>query len=200
MTARSARKVLAEPPDSDAGENDASLLARLVSIGSAPFQAQLVDGSKWAELDHPNDVAPARFRFEPSSRGEVLDDAIGGHWNFDVTDFSFTRNHHFPTGAMTAAMRHALPAVMTSYASTQKVLNQKLAWHLSCDPERVQVLHGASQIYPILKRLVGTRPVLRPDPSFGEYERMFPRPGPIPTPSASTSRPSMRPSPATASS
>jgi histidinol-phosphate/aromatic aminotransferase/cobyric acid decarboxylase-like protein len=162
-------------PDGNPGANDASLLASLVGIGSVRIQAELVDGSKWAEVADVNDLAPARFRFEPSSRGEVLDHALGGHWNFDVTDFSFTRNHHFPTGAVTAAMRHALPALMSSYASTQKVLNQKLAWHLSCDPERVHVLHGASQIHPILKRMVGTRPVLRPDPSFREYERMFPQ-------------------------
>ena len=164
--------VLAQPDDN---ANDESLLASLVGIGSVRIQAELVDGSKWAAVGHPNDLAPARFRFEPSSRGEVLDHALGGHWNFDVTDFSFTRNHHFPTGAVTAALRHALPALMSSYASTQKVLNQKLAWHLSCDPDRVHVLHGASQIHPILKRMVGTRPVLRPDPSFREYERMFPQ-------------------------
>lgn len=90
------------------------------------------------------------------------------------TDFDSLRNHHFPTSAMVEAMRHGLPALMASQASTQKVLNQKLARHLSCDPEQVQVLHGAPQIYPILKRLVGSRPVLRPEPSVSDYQRIFP--------------------------
>ncbi len=99
---------------------------------------------------------------------------MGGHWSFDVTDFAYMRNLRFPTDAMMAAMRQALPAVMRSYGSTQRVLNQKLAWHLLCDVSRVQVLHGASQIYPILKRMVANRPVLRPEPTFGEYARMFP--------------------------
>jgi len=95
--------------------------------------------------------------------------------SLEFTDFGAPRNRRFPTDAMVEAMRHALPAVMQSYGSTQKVLNQKLAQHLLCEAEHVQVLHGASQIYPILKRLVGSRPVLRPEPSFGEYQRMFPR-------------------------
>jgi histidinol-phosphate/aromatic aminotransferase/cobyric acid decarboxylase-like protein len=135
----------------------------------------MVDGSKWAEVDDPNDLATARFQFEPSSRAAILDRAMGGQWSLDVTDFAYMRNLHFPTDAMVAAMRQALPAMMRSYGSTQRVLNQKLAWHLLCDPDRVQLLHGASQIYPILKRIVGERPVLRPEPSFGEYARMFPR-------------------------
>ncbi len=151
------------------------VLGMLVNMQRERIHAAVVDGSKWAEVDDPNDLAAARFQFEPASRGEVLDHAMGGHWSFDVTDFAFMRNLHFPTDAMLAAMRQALPAVMRSYGSTQKVLNQKLAWHLLCDPSHVQVLHGASQVYPILKRMVGDRPVLRPEPTFGEYGRMFPR-------------------------
>ena len=95
--------------------------------------------------------------------------------SFEFTDFAALRNQRFPTEAMIEAMRHALPAVMQNYGSPQKVLNQKLARYLRCEPGHIQVLHGASQIYPILKRLVGSRPVLRPEPTFGDYERMFPR-------------------------
>lgn len=150
------------------------VLGMLVNMQRQRIQAAVVDGSKWAEVDDPNDLAAARFQFEPSSRAAILDRAMGGHWSFDVTDFAYMRNLRFPTDAMMAAMRQALPAVMRSYGSTQRVLNQKLAWHLLCDVSRVQVLHGASQIYPMLKRMVGDRPVLRPEPTFGEYARMFP--------------------------
>jgi histidinol-phosphate/aromatic aminotransferase/cobyric acid decarboxylase-like protein/choline kinase len=151
------------------------VLGMLVNMQRQRIHAGLVDGSRWAEVDDPNDLAGARFQFEPASRSEVLDSALGGHWSFDITDFAFMRNLHFPTDAMVAAMRQALPAVMRSYGSTQKVLNQKLAWHLLCDPSRLQVLHGASQIYPVLKRMITTRPVIRPEPTFGEYARIFPR-------------------------
>lgn len=150
------------------------VLGMLVNMQQQPIQAAAVDGSKWAEVDDPNDLAAARFQFEPESRAGILDRAMGGQWSFDVTDFAYMRNLHFPPDAMIAAMRQALPAVMRSYGSTQQVLNQKLAWHLLCDQSRVQLLNGASQIYPILKRIVGDRPLLRPEPTFGEYERMFP--------------------------
>ena len=95
--------------------------------------------------------------------------------SFEFTDFAALRNQRFPTAAMVEAMRLALPAVMQRRGSTQKALNQKLARHLGCPSEHVQVLHGASQIYPVLKRLVGSRPVLRSQPSSDEYQRMFPR-------------------------
>lgn len=91
------------------------------------------------------------------------------------SDFDALRNHHFPTEAMVEAMRLALPAVAQTRSSTQAELNRTLARYLPCEPEHVQVLHGASQIFPILKRLVGVRPVLRPEPSLGEYARIFPR-------------------------
>ncbi len=95
--------------------------------------------------------------------------------SLEFTDFGALRNQHFPTDGMVEAMRLALPAVMQRRGSARKVLNQKLARHLGCEPEHVQVLHGASQIYPVLKRLVSSRPVLRSQPLADEYERMFPR-------------------------
>lgn len=150
------------------------VLGMLVNMQRERIHAALVDDSAWAEVDDPNDLASARFQFEPSKRSAILDAAMGGHWSFAVTDFAFMRNLRFPTDAMLAAIRQALPSLLRSYGSTQRVLNQKLAWHLLCDPHRVQVLHGASQIYPVLKRLVADRAVLRPDPTFGEYQRIFP--------------------------
>lgn len=92
-----------------------------------------------------------------------------------ITDFASARNLHFPTDAMVAEMTQALPAAMRRPGSTQAILNQKLASYLRCDPSRVQALHGASQILPILKRMAGTRPVLRPEPALGEYSRVFPK-------------------------
>lgn len=95
--------------------------------------------------------------------------------SLEFTDFDSLRNQHFPTGAMVDAMRLAWPTVTHTRGSTQAELNRTLARYLRCEPEHVQVLQGASQIFPILKRLVGVRPVLRPQPSLGEYERIFPR-------------------------
>ena len=128
------------------------VLAMLSNIPAHRISAEVVSGERWVEVDDPNDLAGAAFRFEPGRRTEILDRAFGGHWNFDVLDFSLMRNAYFPTGSMLAAMRHALPDLVSDYGSAQPVLNEKLGYVLRCDPAHVQVLHGASQAFPILGR------------------------------------------------
>lgn len=128
----------------------------------------------WAELDDPNDLQNARFGFEKGARARLLENSAGGYWSLDVLDFHFLRNMHFPTDAMLAAMREALPQLARNYGSRQSVLDQKLAWHLLCDPRYVRALHGAAQVYPLLPELLGPRPTFVPRPTFGEYKRSFP--------------------------
>ncbi len=150
------------------------VLGMLINMQKEVVRAQVVDGQQWAEVDDPNDLASARFAFEPEARGRILGEAWGGHWNFDIVDFAFIRNMYFPTDAMIAATRRALPELMRSYGSAQSILNRKLGLALSCNPDRVQCLNGASQIYPELAHLLPAGPVLLPTPTFGEYARWFP--------------------------
>src|SRR5258706_1060828 len=75
---------------------------------------------------------------------------------------------------MMAAMRRALPALARNYGSAQPVLNEKLALALRCAPARLQCLHGAAQIFPLLPELLGARTALIPEPTFGEFPRWFP--------------------------
>ena len=132
-----------------------------------------IGNERWIEIDDPNDVTRACFRFEPDRRAELLDVTRGGYWNFDLLDFAMMRNAYFPSEPMLGMMRHALPELIANYGSTQRVLNEKLAHVLSCHAERLQVLHGATQAYPILARLWAGRSVAVPDPTFGEYTRVF---------------------------
>ena len=150
------------------------VLGMLVNMQRQRIAAEIVDGQSWSEVDDPNDLAAARFVFEPERRAEILDRAFGGHWNFDVLDFAFMANAHFPTDAMVAAFRQALPALLRNYGSTQVVLNEKLAYARRCRADRVQVLHGAAQVFPLLPELLAGRTVLLPAPTFGEYARSFP--------------------------
>ncbi len=150
------------------------ILGMLVSLPDHNIAAEVVRGDLWAEVDDPNDLAAARFQFEPHRRAEIVDRAFGGYWNFDIVDFAFIRNMYFPTDAMLAAMRHSLAAVITSYGSKQEVLNEKLGWFLGCDAGRLQVLHGAAQAFPILRGMLVGKTVAVPAPTFGEYARMFP--------------------------
>ena len=150
------------------------VLGMLANVPAQRIAAEVVDGDLWAEVDDPNDLAVARFHFQPEQRAEILDRTFGGHWNLEVEDFAFMRNVHFPTEAMLAAMRHALPALLAGYGSTQAVLNEKLSYFVGCDPARLQVLHGATQAFPILRDRLAGRTVALPTPTFGEFPRMFP--------------------------
>jgi histidinol-phosphate/aromatic aminotransferase/cobyric acid decarboxylase-like protein/choline kinase len=159
----------------DSGVYYELVLGMLINMQRERVRAEVVDGDRWTEVDDPNDLAVARFVFEPARRLEILERAFGGHWNFDVLDFTFMRNMYYPTDAMIAAMRRALPALARNYGSTQRVLNGKLALALRSDSARVQCLHGAAQVFPLLPELLGARTVLLPEPTFGEFPRWFPR-------------------------
>lgn len=150
------------------------VLGMLVGIPRHRIAAHVIDPSSWIEVDDPNDLETARFHFEPSLRASILDKSFGGHWNFGILDYSFISNPHFPPPALIAMLRHALPTLLCSYGSAQAVLNRKMALFLQCDPKHVQVLNGASQAYPILRRLWDGRDVAIPKPTFGEYARVWP--------------------------
>jgi histidinol-phosphate/aromatic aminotransferase/cobyric acid decarboxylase-like protein/choline kinase len=150
------------------------VLGMLVNMQRERIRAVVVEAA-WAEVDDPNDFAVARYTFEPDERARLLERAAGGHWNFDLLDFHYLRNLHFPPDAMLAAMRHALPQLVASYGSSQQVLDEKLGWHLMVPASRVATLHGASQIYPWLPELLSPKSVLLPAPTFGEYRRVFPQ-------------------------
>ena len=145
------------------------VLGMLANVPAQHIVAEVVDGEQWAEVDDPNDLAVARFQFEPEQRPEILDRTFGGQWSFELLDFSFMRNNYFPTEGMLAAMRHALPSLIQRYGSRQEVLNEKLGWFLNCDPRRLQTLHGGTQAFPLLRDMFRGRTLATPVPTFGEY-------------------------------
>lgn len=151
------------------------VLGMLANVPAHRISAQIVQDSDWVEVDDPNDLSVAKFSFEPGERASLLDRTFGGHWSFDVLDFSLPRNAFFPPAAMHAALRHALPDVITGYGSRQEILDEKAALFLGCDPSRVHLLNGASQAYPILRRLYKDRRAAIPAPTFGEYPRCLPQ-------------------------
>ena len=102
------------------------VLGMLADVPQQRIAAEVVEGEQWTEVDDPNDLAVARFQFEPDQRAEILDRNFGGQWGMDVLDSSFMRNSYFPPEGMIAAMRHALPALIGRYGTRQDVLNEKL--------------------------------------------------------------------------
>ncbi|NLH94249.1 MAG: aminotransferase class I/II-fold pyridoxal phosphate-dependent enzyme [Candidatus Cloacimonetes bacterium] len=133
-----------------------------------------VAGANWFEIDDPNDLRLAEIKFYESGFMEKMDEAFGGFWNIPIIDFAFIRNMYFPNDSIIADIKHNLPLLMQNYGSSQIILNEKLSHFLQIPFGFVCLLNGLSQIYPILKDLYGEKSVLIPEPTFGEYLRVFP--------------------------
>ena len=147
----------------------------LANVPAHRISALVVRDTDWVEVDDPNDLNVARFAFEPKDRPALLDHSFGGHWSYDVLDFSLPRNAYFPPVPMLTALSHGLPDVITGYGSRQEILDEKAALFIGCQPSPVRLLNGASQAYPILGALYRDRRVAIPAPTFGEYARCFPQ-------------------------
>jgi histidinol-phosphate/aromatic aminotransferase/cobyric acid decarboxylase-like protein/choline kinase len=150
------------------------ILGIIIYLQRHEVNAEVLNGEAWAEVDDPNDLRQARFMFEPESRLEILDESFGGFWNYRVTDFGFIRNMYFPSSAVLSEIRGNFDELARNYGSIQRYLEEKLGYLILTDPERLVVLNGASQAFPFLGRKLGGGRVLRPDPTFGEYSRVFP--------------------------
>ncbi len=149
------------------------VLGILIYMQRETIFAEIVEAGQWAEVDDPNDLVVAEFIFNKENRPGILEESFGGYWNYNLTDFCFIRNMYFPHGSMLSEMRNNLPGLVANYGSRQKVLNQKLAFFLLCRKENLNMLNGASQIYPMLAARFGGTRVLLPQPTFGEYPRIF---------------------------
>jgi histidinol-phosphate/aromatic aminotransferase/cobyric acid decarboxylase-like protein/choline kinase len=150
------------------------ILGIIIAMQREDIHAEILDGERWAELDDPNDFGSGNYIFDPSSRYSTVSTAQGGYWNYDLLDFCFLRNMHFPTGGVISELRNSLPSLIHNYGSSQKTLNRKLSYHLLCQEDRVVLLNGAAQVYPILKQYLAGKKAIVPSPTFGEYSRVFP--------------------------
>ncbi len=149
------------------------ILGILIYVQKEVIHAEILHGEEWSEVDDPNDLRVSEFIFNKEKRVEILKTTFGGYWSHDIVDFSFIRNMYFPNKSMISEIRNELVDLMQNYGSKQDILNQKLAYFLLCNPGNVNLLNGASQIYPILQTAYKKEKVLLPEPTFGEYPRIF---------------------------
>ncbi len=150
------------------------ILGVLLYMGAETLHACVLDGERWIEVDAPNDVRLAEMAFDDDRRLRLLDYAFGGQWNSEATDFAFIRNMYFPPPALLADMSAFLPRLLHNYGSRQGILDEKLGYFLRTSPTRACLLNGSSQAYPILRQMLADRRALLPDPTFGEYQQVFP--------------------------
>jgi histidinol-phosphate/aromatic aminotransferase/cobyric acid decarboxylase-like protein/choline kinase len=149
------------------------VLGMLIYAQQETIHAEVLGGELWAEIDDPNDFNIAEYQFYPSKRYEILEKSFGGYWNYNFLDFAYIHNFYFPNTSIMAELRGNLSSLLESYCSSQKILNQKLANFLWCSSEKVILLNGASQAYPILADYFSGKKILMPDPTFGEYSSRF---------------------------
>lgn len=149
------------------------ILGVLIYMQRDTIYAEIIEDQEWSEVDDPNDLNVAEFVFNKENRGEILEKGFGGYWNYNIVDFCFIRNMYFPNSAMLSEMKNNLRSLVFNYGSRQSVLNQKLAYFLLYKKENLNLLNGASQIYPILRTIFANEKVLIPSPTFGEYPRIF---------------------------
>jgi len=149
------------------------ILGILIYIQKETIYAEIINTELWAEIDDPNDLRVAEFIFDKTKRLESLDAAQGGCWNNDMLDFCFIRNMYFPNNSIFSELKNSLVKLCQNYGSSQKILNKKLEFYLGIQPGKVNLLNGLSQVYPILSLLWGDKKFLMPEPTFGEYKRLF---------------------------
>ncbi len=149
------------------------VLGILIYMQRENIHAEILDNERWSEVDDPNDLRVTEFIINEKERSHILDTSCGGYWNYDVLDFRFIRNMYFPNPSVIAEIRASLPRLLVNYGSSQAVLNEKLAFFMLCNNRKINLLNGASQAFPILAELFGKKRILVPEPTFGEYTRLF---------------------------
>ena len=149
------------------------VLGILIYLQKEDIYSLTVDNNDWIEVDDTNDIRIAEYKFAKDQKKNILGDAWGGYWNYQIIDFSFIRNMYFPTPSMIADVKNNIEELIWNYGSSNKIFNQKLSYFLLKDENKLCALNGATQIYPFLNNMYSDSKVLIPNPTFGEYEKIF---------------------------
>lgn len=150
------------------------ILGILIYMHRESIYAEIVDGMQWAEVDDPNDLRIAEYKFNTRKRKEILDRAWGGYWSYPIVDFAFIRNMHFPPASAISELKNNLQELIFNYGSSQKILNEKLSYFTILPPDTLVLLNGAAQAFPFFKKWFEGKRIAIPSPTFGEYSEIFP--------------------------
>ena len=132
-----------------------------------------VNNNDWIEVDDTNDIRIAEYKFASNNKKEILKNAWGGYWNYNLIDFCFIRNMYFPTPSMIADLKNNIEELIWNYGSSNELFNKKLSYYLLKEKSKLCALNGAAQIYPFIKKQFSHLKGLIPTPTFGEYENIF---------------------------
>ena len=113
------------------------VLGMLIYMQKEDIYSLLVDNRDWIEVDDTNDIRIAEYKFGKEKKKEILGNAWGGYWNYEIVDFSFIRNMYFPTPSMIADVKNNIEELIWNYGSSNKIFNKKLSYYLLKDETKL---------------------------------------------------------------
>ncbi len=150
-------------------------LTAITYLSKTELKAYPLKGRKWYEIDDANDLAVAETLFADRGRRLIqYQKRYGGYWRFPgLRDFCYLVNPYFPSRQMVDEIDRSLPVLLTSYPSGLDVQNALAARLFECDPDRILVGNGASElIRALLGSVEGAIGLVVP--TFDEYARHGP--------------------------
>lgn len=149
------------------------MLGVLIYLRVPNIHPYIVDNVNWYEVDDENDLDAASYLFADNiKRMEILSDAHGGLWRYNILDFCYLVNPYFPTRQLYSELSQNLQQLTQNYPSGQQKLCKLLSmWFKgdNVDQNNLIVGNGASELIRILNRHIIKR-VTIPVPTFNEYE------------------------------
>ena len=128
----------------------------------------VVPPERWAEIDTPEDLRRADFRFSPPERRyDILTRLHGWFQDYGCVDHHYLYNLYFPPPELIEDFRRHLPDLLTQYPSGQWSLDEVLSHWLRLPADWLAVGNGASEL---IKAVLGGWPVVLSTPGFNEYE------------------------------
>jgi len=150
------------------------VLKVLAFLEEGPLKAHPVSGSRWYEIDDPNDLAVAEMLFsEPKRRLELTQKRYGGYWRFPaMLDYCYLVNPYFPPKRLFKEMESSFRDLVTQYPSGAQVQSALAGKVFGVDPQRIVVGNGAAELIDVLVRLVPGKMAVAM-PTFNEYPARF---------------------------
>jgi len=128
------------------------------------------DDLKWFEIDDLNDLKIAENIFKLIPSLEEIESFHGGYWKYDILDFHYLVNLHFPTEKMYEEIKQKLPELIECYPSTQRIITKLLSkWKDKpyFNEDNLIITNGSSEAIRILNQIIDKITV--PIPTYNEY-------------------------------
>ncbi len=146
------------------------ILQDIVKEKGAKITAFETGKLRWFEIDDLNDLRIAEKIFKKKISLDEIKSLHGGYWRYDILDFHYLVNCHFPTKELIDKIKDKLPLLIEHYPSAQRVIASYLSkWKKLpyFNAENLIVTNGSSEAIRALSPMITK--ILVPIPTFNEY-------------------------------